>query len=403
MKNQEKVLVVASVASMIGQFNLPNIRLLLSIGYNVDVACNFKKGSTCTDRNVQELIELLGSLQVGCYQIDFERDASDIRAIYKSCRQLDAVMKGMAVPLGRVRRRKAMGTYRFIHAHSPVGGVVGRIVARKNRVRSIYTAHGFHFYSGAPLKNWLLYYPVEKVLSSITDVIITINKEDYIRAKRHFHARRTVYVPGVGVDFTKYINALADVGEKRRQLGLSGDDIMLLSVGELIPRKGHADAIRALAGIANMHVQYFIAGKGEMEGNLKGLVQQLGLSGRVHFLGFRADIPQLCQAADLFVFPSYQEGLPLALMEAAACKTPVICSAIRGNMDLVHDARFLFRPGDSGSLERCLRNVLQDGREGMKRSMADAARRNFRALSRYSLQSVDRRMAEIFLEEKSIH
>lgn len=393
---KKKVLIVASVASMIGQFNIPNIKLLQKLGYDVDVAANFRNGSTCTNSNVQELVRVLGGMDVNCYQVGFKRNALDIRAVVSAARKLNDVMEGKVSPIGTARCRRCKGKYSFIHTHSPVGGAVGRLVARKHGIRAIYTAHGFHFYNGAPLVNWLIYYPIEKALSYITDVLITINKEDYKRAKKYLHAKKTVYVPGVGVDMEKFKSGMADGSKKRRQLGLSEDSIMLLSVGELIPRKNHAAAIRALANLGCPDAQYFIIGKGELENSLRGFVQELGLEGRVHLLGFRTDVSELCQAADLFVFPSWQEGLPLALMEAIACRTPVICSAIRGNTDLVHDGRYLFYPGKSGSLESCLSRVLQGGREGMKRSMADAVDENYRALRKCSLPSVSKKMAEIF-------
>ena len=130
---------------------------------------------------------------------------------------------------------------------------------------------------------------------------------------------------------------------------------MLLSVGELIPRKNHEAVIRAIPKLGNSHVQYFIAGKGELEKKLKLLARKCGVDKQVHFLGFRTDIPQLCHAADIFVFPSHQEGLPVALMEAAACKVPIACSDIRGNTDIVRDSRFLFDENSIDSVVRCLK------------------------------------------------
>lgn len=393
------VLIAASAASMIDQFNLPNIRLLKSLGYDVDVAANFMDGNTCTDEKIKELTELLERMSVDCYQIDFDRKVTDVKAHIKAFRQLDAVATGRAVPLNVIRHHKICPVdgcrYSFMHVHSPIGGAVGRIIAKKHHIRTIYTAHGFHFYDGAPLKNWLIFYPVEKELSRITDVLITINKEDYRRAKKKFHAGKVVYIPGVGIDIEKFSSGLADPEKKRRELGIDSATILLLSVGELIPRKDHETVIRALAEISRPKIQYLIAGKGEMEHRLKALAGRLGLNGKVHFLGFRTDISELCQAADIFVFPSLQEGLPLALMEAAACGTPVVCSDIRGNKDLVHDERFLFKGGSTDDAVRCLKGLLTS-RKNIKIFAKKTVEANKKALRRCDLSSVEKLMKAVY-------
>ena len=106
--------------------------------------------------------------------------------------------------------------YQFIHCHSPIGGVLGRLAAHKYHIPVIYTAHGFHFFQGAPKKNWLLFYPVEWLLSFWTDTLVTINREDYDRAKKHMHAKRILYVPGVGVNLGDAKNNIEYSGEEKR-------------------------------------------------------------------------------------------------------------------------------------------------------------------------------------------
>lgn len=243
------------------------------------------------------------------------------------------------------------GDYDIIHCHTPVGGMLGRFAARHTRrrgTRVIYTAHGFHFYQGAPLLNWLVYYPAERWMARYTDALITINQEDYARAQ-HFRAQKVYYVPGVGIDLTRFAPPMdkdawqQESTDKRREMGLQPDDYVILSVGELIKRKNHEVVIRAIAELKAQseesyhRLQYVICGRGVMETELKQLTQKLGVEENVHFLGYRSDICQICHASDLFVFMSLQEGLPVALMEAMACGLPVVCSAIRGNQDLVAD------------------------------------------------------------------
>lgn len=231
----------------------------------------------------------------------------------------------------------------IIHCHTPVGAMLARLAARKarnNGTKVIYTAHGFHFFTGAPLINWLIYYPVERCLAHYTDVLITINKEDYERAKK-FKARQVEYVPGVGIDINKFSPNPCDREDKRRELGINSDDIVLLSVGELIKRKNHEVVLRALANVKNEDffgkIQYLICGSGELEVYLKDLTNELGINDHVRFLGYRKDISSICHCSDIFIFMSHQEGLPVALMEAMASGLPSICSNIRGNSDLIDD------------------------------------------------------------------
>lgn len=322
----KRVLMLASVASMIDQFNMPNIALLQRLGYDVDVACNFIEGNTCSDERIADLKRRLQNMNVRCYQIDFARNVKHMRQNMKALRQVEKLMK--------------QGQYAFCHCHSPIGGVVARIAAHRTKTKVIYTAHGFHFYKGAPIRNWLIYYPIEKVLSKWTDVLITINHEDYERAKKRFCAKNIYYLPGIGIDLEKFHVGSVETKEKKRQeLGLHTNDIFLLSVGELSDRKNHVVVIEAMKHLVQNHPQlkYFICGQGEKQQELQQLIHNYHLEDHVKLLGFRTDVVELCQAADVFVFPSKQEGLPVALMEAMACGAPVVCSRIRGNTELVDD------------------------------------------------------------------
>lgn len=319
----EKVLMLASVASMIDQFNMDNIEILQELGYEVHVACNFEYGSTCTDEKVKQLKLKLEEMNVRYYQIDFTRSVFNIKQDIIAYRQVLRIMNN--------------NNYKFIHCHSPIGGVIGRLASKKMKIKCIYTAHGFHFFKGAPIKNWLIYYPVEKLLSNYTDVLITINEEDFEYARKKFKNTNIVYVPGIGVDVKKFVCSSSIRTEKRRELGVSDTDKVLLSVGELIPRKNHKIVIEAIKEIEDSSIKYYICGKGPLFDKYKRLICKLNLEKQVHLLGFRTDINEICQAADAYVFPSLQEGLPVALMEAMACGLPCVVSDIRGNRDLIDD------------------------------------------------------------------
>lgn len=343
---RDKVLMLASVASMIDQFNIPNIKLLIDMGYKVDVACNFIEGSTCSDAKIEELKNKLTEMSVDYYQIDFARSVRHIWQNLKAYRQVLSLMKA--------------NRYKFVHCHSPIGGVCGRLVGHKTNTKVIYTAHGFHFYKGAPLLNWLVYYPIEKYLSRYTDMMITINKEDYAIAKNKMHAKRTEYVPGVGIDVDKINNISVDKNQKRRALGIAVSAIVLLSVGELNKNKNHEVVIRAIAQLKRDDVIYVICGRGILEDHLKKLAQKLGIIQQTRFLGFRADIIEIAKVSDIFVLPSLREGLPVAMMEAMACGLPVICSNVRGCSDLVNNCQntFLVSPHDINSLIRGINSAL---------------------------------------------
>lgn len=228
-----------------------------------------------------------------------------------------------------------------IWTNEPVMGVMTRLAAKKARksgTKVVYMVHGFHFYNGAPLKNWLLYYPVEKHCSRLCDVIVTINEEDYQRAKT-FHAERVEKIPGVGVNLDRFAPDSETRQQWREKLGLAESDIALLTAGELHKGKNQQMVIRALRKANNPHYHYFICGKGEEEANLKDLAAKCGLEKQVHFLGYRKDIAEIMCACDIFVFLSLREGLSRALMEAMASGMPVVCTNIRGNVDLIENGK----------------------------------------------------------------
>lgn len=338
----KRVLVLASVASMIDQFNIPNIKLLQEMGYQVDVACNFIEGSSCTDEKIKMLLGTLNDLHVNWYQIDFARNITNIRRNVKAFKQVKRLLKDKH--------------YTFIHCHSPIGGVMGRIAGKITKTKLVYTAHGFHFYKGAPIKNWLLYYPVEKLCSYFTDVLICINKEDYELAKKKMKAKKIEYVPGIGIDLKKF-EAGTETNNKRAELSIPDKKIWVLSVGELIPRKNHETLIRAVADFEDVFLT--IAGKGDLFDYYQQIIKELKVEDRVKLLGFRTDISELCKSADIFAFPSLQEGLPLALMEAMACGKPVLCSNIGCNTELIEGEKggYLFDPNSIDDIEKALSKI----------------------------------------------
>lgn len=321
-----RALELASVASMIDLFNMDNIEILQMLGYKVDVACNFEDGSITSNKRVKEFKEELIGDGVKTYHIPIPRSIGKLSEIISSYK--------------RVKKICEENNYKIVHCHSPIGGVVARLACRKTRKKGtkvIYTAHGFHFFKGSPLKNWIIFYPVERFCSRFTDCIITINQEDYKIANTKLRAKEVVYVPGIGIHVDEIQNLSVDKDKLRNELGLNPKDFVIMSIGQISVRKNHKVVIEALTKIPEKKIKYVIVGFGELENELKDLVKKNNLEGRVIFTGYRKDAKELLYCADLFAFPSLQEGLPASLMEAMAVGIPIVASKIRGNTDLIND------------------------------------------------------------------
>lgn len=372
----EKVLFVATVVKThIMEFHIPYLKMFKEMGWETAVAArnDYENPADC-------VIPYCDTY----YNIPFERNPLKPGNL-KAYTELKTVID--------------KGSYDIIHCHTPVGAMLTRLAAkqaRKNGTKVFYTAHGFHFYKGAPAINWFLYYPVEKWLSRYTDVLITINKEDYERAKT-FKAGRVCYVPGVGIDLKKFNAGYVDKEQKRNEIGVDPDDFVLLSVGELIPRKNHEVVIRAMSvlkqGGSLDHIEYVICGRGAYEADLKKLAEGLDVADHIHFLGYRNDISEICNCADLFVFMSHQEGLPVALMEAMACGLPAVCSNIRGNTDLIDD-------GVTGLISD---NTPEELAEAISKMRNDAVLRDrlasaaLQRIKQFDLKNVEQVMRTIYL------
>jgi glycosyltransferase EpsD len=233
--------------------------------------------------------------------------------------------------------------YNLIHCHTPMGGVLTRLAARKNQKKGakvIYTAHGFHFYKGAPYKNWFLYYPIEKWLSKYTDCLITINEEDYNIAKLKFHAKDIKHVHGVGVDLNKF--SLINKNEKqllRGQYGYSEKNYILIYPGELSNRKNQVMLIEVVELLKYKipNLKLLLPGKKTLGRFLENTAENRGVTDLIEFMGFRNDIKELVSLSDVAVSSSLQEGLAVNLMEAMASGKVVITTNCRGGADLVEN------------------------------------------------------------------
>lgn len=288
----------------------------------------------------------------------------------------------------------------YIHCNTPVGGILGRLAGKKCKVKKvIYQAHGFHFYQGAPVKNWMLYYPVEKWLAHDTDALITINKEDFELAKTKLKLHkggRVYYVPGVGIDVAQYSPNSIVKQEKRTELAIPPNAFVMISVGELNTNKNHRVIISAMKKQRNDKIHYVLCGTGKELSSLRQQAEQAGLRNHVHFLGFRKDVRELYCMADCFVMPSLREGLSRSMMEAMASGLPCIASRIRGNTDLLEDGTggYLCEPTDVQSFAKAIEALCHDDalREAMGKS-------NLVTIQKFGSDTVSKEIRKIYETE----
>ncbi|WP_448915680.1 glycosyltransferase family 4 protein [Eubacterium ramulus] len=356
-----------------GNVSRPCIQTALEMGYEVYLG---------TNRNRPEELEC--DLPVKLYDSHTYRSITAFKDNLTAYKNLKKVIKE--------------GNVEVIHCNTPVGGMVGRLCGKMNGVKKvIYTAHGFHFYKGAPLFNRTVLKWAEMFMAHWTDAILTMNEEDFQSAKK-FRLRKSgkvYYVPGVGINTEEFFSVRIDKQAKRDELGLFMDDIVCISMGDLIPRKNYETSIKAIALCNNPKVHYLICGRGPELDNLKKLAKELGVENQIHFLGFRTDIKELSKVADIFLFTTLQEGMPRSMMEAMASGLPCIASKIRGNVDLLEEGigGYLVPAKDENAvadrLERLVENL--DLREEMRKA-------NLERIKGFDIRVVKKRMEEIYKE-----
>ena len=288
-----------------------------------------------------------------------------------------------------------------------MGSVVTRLAAKKARkkyhTRVIYTAHGFHFFKGAPLLNWLLFYPVEKWLAKYTDTLILINQEDYDLAKKKFSRRcyDIQYVPGVGIDEAKFNFKMTDKEKHdiRDSLGLKDEDFIMIYPAELSKRKRQMWLINSLNCLMkeNPNIHLLLPGKDSLNGKCQQLVKQLELDKQVHFLGYRKDIPQLLKISNLALSSANQEGLPVNVMEALYVGLPVVASDCRGNRDLINNNEngFLVELNDSKTFVESVEKIYSNSVD-----IKEIISNNKKIIKNYLLPSILKKMTDIY-ENKS--
>jgi glycosyltransferase EpsD len=296
--------------------------------------------------------------------------------------------------------------YDIIHCHTPLGGVVGRLAAkgaRKEGTKVIYTAHGFHFFRGAPVQNWLIFYPIEKLLSRYTDQLITINSEDDLLAKRKkFKAKEIDHVHGVGVDVARFKPIDKYRKEQlKKSFGYEADDFLLFYAAEFNENKNQSFLIRTMELLKPKlpHAKLLLAGDGPLIGECQKFAVKLGVRHMVDFLGQREDIDYLLPMCDMAVASSLREGLPVNIMEAMACGLPVVAIDNRGHRELIQNNKngWLIRRNDMAQFAVKIRQLAEN--EEARRKFGEAGRKM--VLAQYSTNNVLEELKQIY--ERYMH
>lgn len=372
----KKALIISNIEIKFSNFIVPPAQVLTSLGYEVHACANISNFKE--EKNKYNYIKI--------HHIDFERNPLNFRNI-KAYRQLIRLMKEEKFDL--------------IHCSTPIGGLLGRICSKQLKIKKvIYMVHGFHFYKGAPLINRIIYKNIEKFLAKYTDVLITINEEDY-EATKKFKLRNgeQVYkVHGVGIDSKNFVIEDFNKTAYRKKLNLNKDDILLISAGDLINRKNYDIAIKAIAECKNKNIKYFICGEGPKEEELKQLISNLNLQEQVYLLGYRNDIKELMNSADIFLFTTLQEGLPRSMMEAMSTGLPCIASNIRGNVDLIENEKggFLNNPNSPEDFAKSISILVND--KDLRRKMGEF---NKECVKQFDTENVKQELYNIYSNIRS--
>ena len=354
----KKALMLAPMGSVHRRFNRANIEALQGLGYQVEFAANFENGDGPEVHN-EQYVRVCQEKGIITHSIPFERHS----------------LTGSLKCMPQVKQLLKDGRYDIVHAHTETGGLILRLARGvKGNSRFFYTPHGMSFWKGSSLKSQLVYRPLERWICSAMDMNLGMNQEE-VDVLRKWNSKTASYVHGIGLNLERFQKTGRSREEVRAEFGLEEDDKFIVSVGELDNNKNHITVIKALAMLEHKNFKYVICGVGPNREKLLKLAEDADMKDKVILAGYRSDIPDILHAADLFVFPSFHEGLPVSALEAMACGLPVICSRIRGNVDIVKDGEngFLFDPEDDKTLvlqiERLINNQELARRFGEKNKL----------------------------------
>ena len=360
------------------RFNRANIEALLQLRYDICLMANFEDGEGAESQNT-EFVEWCKIKGIEIKSIGFSRGS---------------FFKNVGF-IPEVKRFLKDNRFDIVHAHTETGGLILSLSQQaKGKSKFVYTAHGLSFYDGGPLIGHIVYKPIERWICSRMDVNLAMNSEE-LKLFSKWNSNKATFFHGIGIDLSRFDGIRERKAEIRQAIGIPEDATLLMSIGELDDNKNHASVIQALGRkcIDLSHVYYIICGVGVMKKSLEEMASSLGISEHVKFLGYRKDIPELIGASDLFVFPSKHEGLPVSLMEAMAGGLSVVCSRIRGCVDLIHEGMngYLFNPNDVDEISQKLNLLLKN-----KDKWPAFAENNLRDVKMYSHDVVVEEMNNLY-------
>ena len=338
----KKILYVTTISKTINAFLVPHIKYLIDEGYKVDAATNI------TDEISQELVDY----NVEVFQVDFQRNPLSLKnkkAYYE------------------IKKLQSKNKYDIVHVHTPVASFVTRLALRKEKsLNMVYTCHGFHFYKGSSIFNWIIFYPLEKLAAKWTDRLVTINSEDFEIARK-FKLRNNGQVSkmnGVGIEKEKYVIENFDKSEYRRKLGLKDDDFVILVLAELNKNKNHIQLIKAMNLLKDKYpnIKAIFAGTGPLEEEIKKQIKENGLEEKISLLGWRNDVKELINLSDVVGLFSQREGLGKCLLEAMICGKSVIATNTRGPRELIqsNQSGYLFAIDDIEATAKSIESIYTD-------------------------------------------
>ncbi|WP_455642989.1 glycosyltransferase [Parabacteroides sp.] len=371
-----KALMLAPMGSVHRRFNKANIDALLSLGYEVELCANFENGEGPEIQN-QKYEEWCVANGIKTHSIPFARHS--LIGSLKCLPQLKELLK--------------REQYDIVHTHTETGGLLLKLAhSVKGKSWFFYTPHGMSFWKGSSLKSQLVYKPLERWICSGMDMNLGMNMEEVNNLKR-WNKRTATYVHGIGLNVVRMQSPVRSQEEVRKEFSLRRNDKFVVSIGELDDNKNHITVIRALAKIGHKDFKYVVCGVGPNKKILLSEAANLGLKNNVVLAGYRLDIPDILNAADIFVFPSFHEGMPVSALEAMACGLPVICSEIRGNVDIIKDGDngYLFIPTDVDTLSLKLSFLMDDGQK--RESMGQ---KNKNIVKVFSLEAVTEELKRLY-------
>lgn len=374
-----KKILITSTDVMMALFLLPHLKHL-SKKYQIDVACSSPKGFK--KEKYFEYIKKIIPNNSKYFHVSAERSPLEVFKNFKAFFELRNIIQ--------------KGNYNLVWTNEPVMGVITRLAAsnfRKKNTKVMYLAHGFHFFKGTPIINWM-FYPIEKLMSNFCDLMVMINREDYFLTKKNF-STPVKHINGIGLNIKKIQDGRTDKKTKRKELKIKSNCVLLVSVGELMKHKNHECIIKALSLIKNPNITYIICGMGERLNFLKKLSSNLKLENQVKFLGYRSDVADILRISDIFIHPSKREGLGIASLEAMALGLPIITSNIHGIKDYSVSGvtGYSLNPNDVKGFAEAINKLTNNEKLRLK-----YGKNNISAVEKYSTENIIKDLENIITQ-----